>query len=520
MPASARRRAEIGRFAALLLLWELLGRFGLVAHGALPAPSAILAQLWQDRALYPPHLLATLESAAAGFTIGNLVAVAAAGLFVLAPAAERLARGINVALFAVPTIALVPILVMALPGSAPQVALAAISVYFPTMLATVVGLRQVDPRLVDLVRAYAGGPWELFRRVRLRSALPALLGGLRVAAPAAVLGSILAEFGSGARWGLGTFLLGSLGRADPPRLWGIGLVATALAGSAYLLLAVLGSRVTGATAMVTLAAEATPERLGQGGTGRRALAGLLAVAVALGVWWLLVALSGLSPVVVKTPLAVLDYLAWAPRAAVARGRLGSALGQTVPLALAGLLAGLAFALGLAVLGTVRPALARTLLPVALVTQTMPLVALTPLVVLLLGRDAAATLAITVSVTFFPAFVAIAQGLALVPPRAVDLLRAYGASDLAVLRRVSLPFALPYLFAAVRLAAPRALLGVMIAEWLATGTGLGNLLNEARGRLDYGMIWAVAAVAVLLSVLLYEAAGLLERRVLRRFGATG
>ena len=90
----------------------------------------------------------------------------------------------------------------------------------------------------------------------------------------------------------------------------------------------------------------------------------------------------------------------------------------------------------------------------------------------------------------------------------------------MLRRVSLPFALPYLFAAARLAAPRALLGVMIAEWLATGTGLGNLLNEARGRLDYGMIWAVAAVAVLLSVLLYEAAGLLERRVLRRFGAAG
>src|SRR3954454_9848756 len=221
------------------------------------------------------------------------------------------------------------------------------------MLATVVGLRQVDPRLVDLVRAYAGGPWTPFRRVRLRSALPALLGGLRVAAPAAVLGSILAEFGSGTRWGLGTFLLGSLGRADPPRLWGIGLVANALAGSAYLLLAVLGSRVTGATAMVTLAAEATPERLGQGGTGRRALAGL-AVAVALGAWWLLVTLSGLSPVVVKTPLAVLDYLAWAPRAAVARGRLASALGQTVALALAGLLAGLAFALGLAVLGTVRP----------------------------------------------------------------------------------------------------------------------------------------------------------------------
>src|SRR3954451_6585901 len=114
MPASAQCRAEVWRFAALLLLWELLGRFGLVAHGALPAPSAILAQLWQDRALYPPHLLDTLESGAAGLPIGTLAAVAAAGLFVLAPAVERLARGINVALFAVPTIALVPILVVAL----------------------------------------------------------------------------------------------------------------------------------------------------------------------------------------------------------------------------------------------------------------------------------------------------------------------------------------------------------------------------------------------------------------------
>ena len=80
------------------------------------------------------------------------------------------------------------------------------------------------------------------RWVRLRSSLPALLGGLRVAAPNAVLGAILAEFGSGARWGLGTYLLGSLGRADPARLWGIGLVATAIAGIAYGIVALIAAR--------------------------------------------------------------------------------------------------------------------------------------------------------------------------------------------------------------------------------------------------------------------------------------
>ncbi len=56
---------------------------------------------------------------------------------------------------------------------------------------------------------------------------------------------------------------------------------------------------------------------------------------------------------------------------------------------------------------------------------------------------------------------------------------------------------------MRLTAPRALLGVMIAEWLATGRGLGNLLNQSRGYLDFGMIWTVAAVSVLLSVGFYQ-----------------
>jgi ABC-type nitrate/sulfonate/bicarbonate transport system permease component len=128
-----------------------------------------------------------------------------------------------------------------------------------------------------------------------------------------------------------------------------------------------------------------------------------------------------------------------------------------------------------------------------------------------------TLWITVSVTFFPAFVTIVQGLALVPKGAQDVPRAYGASAWIEMRLVSIPAALPWLFAAMRLTVPRALLGVMIAEWLATGTGLGNLLNQSRGYLDYGMIWTVAAVSVMLSVLFYQVVVQVERRVLKRMG---
>ena len=180
-------------------------------------------------------------------------------------------------------------------------------------------------------------------------------------------------------------------------------------------------------------------------------------------------------------------------------------------------AGIGFAFLLALGTRLFPNAIRAFMPVALVSQSMPLVALTPLLVLIFGRGTSLTLWVTISVTFFPAFVTLAQGLALVPQSARDVPRAYGASVWQELRMVTLPAALPYLFAATRLTVPRALLGVMIAEWLATGKGLGNLLNQSRGQLDFGMIWAVACVSVLVSILLYQAVVVVERRVLRRLG---
>jgi ABC-type nitrate/sulfonate/bicarbonate transport system permease component len=506
----------------LLLAWELVGRMRWVGDGALPAPTEVLAQAWLDRADYPAHLWGTVRTSFAGFVIGNLAAVSLGALFVLWRPSLRLMAGVNVALFAMPAIALVPILVIALDGDAPRVVLAAISVYYPTMVATVLGLTRVDDRLCDLVRVYGGGRWSILWRVRLRSGLPTLLAGLRVAAPAAVLGSLLAEFGSGGSAGLGTYLIGSLGRADPARLWGIGLAATAISGLAYFIVGWVGRRFAGNTL-----GPSTPVGTQAGAVARGG--GLSSVALALGAaampfafWWgcvLLLESMGVSEIVLRSPLGVFEYLLLSDGSAEHLARLGQALAQTLPYTVAGMMAGLAVAFALAILGVVWPGLARTLLPVSLVSQSMPLVALTPLVVLVAGRGDASILVVTVSVTFFPAFVTIAQGLALVPGTVRDLVRAYGGGQWQVLRRVAVPWSVPYLFAAARLAAPRAFLGVMIAEWLATGTGVGNLLNESRGQMDFGMIWSVAVAAIAIAVGLNALVALLERGVLGRLAMT-
>lgn len=515
-------RASGGRWwglVALLVVWELAGRGQWVAGGALPAPTAIVTQAWLDRADYPTHIWGTLKTAIAGFAIGNLVAIACGLVFVRWRVIERLMSGVNVTLFALPTIALVPILVIALAGDTPRVVLSALSVYYPTMVATVLGMTQVDGRLVDLVRVYGGGEATVLRFVRWRSGLPTLLAGLRVAAPAAVLGSLLAEFGSGGNAGLGSYLIGSLGRADPARLWGIGLMATAISALAYGLVGLMASRLAGDTGSATTplgAGAATPRRHRELGDIGLALA---SVAMPLLLWWgfvLVMRAMGVSDVVLRDPPGVFAHLFLEEGSRESLGLLAEALGQTLPHAITGMVVGLVFALVLAIVSTLWRGLGATLLPISLVSQSMPLVALAPLIVLVFGRDWGGILAITVSVTFFPAFVTIAQGLALVPPALGDLVRANGGGRLAWLRRVALPWSLPYLCAAARLAAPRAFLGVMIAEWLATGTGFGNLLNESRGQMDYGMIWSVTVVAILAAVALHALTVTLERRLLRRF----
>src|ERR1700692_2020631 len=94
------------RVGLLLLVWELCGEFRLIADGALPSPSAILLQWWQDRDVYPPHIAATVWPALIGLLLGNAIAIGAAVAFVLAPALERLIRGFNIAVFAIPPIAI------------------------------------------------------------------------------------------------------------------------------------------------------------------------------------------------------------------------------------------------------------------------------------------------------------------------------------------------------------------------------------------------------------------------------
>jgi sulfonate transport system permease protein len=500
---------------ALAALWEVVGRLPASA-GVFPSLTGVLTQAWTDRDLYPPNAAVTLRNAALGFVYGNAVAIALALAFNLVPVLGRLTRGLLVTVYCLPLIVLAPIIGVSFDGDTPKVVLAALAVVFPTFVSTTIGLRSAEGILQDVVRGMGGGRWAVLTRVQLRACVPDLLAGLRVAAPGAILGAMLGEFLGGSK-GLGALLVATMPQAFPERLWGVGLSATVVAAASYALFAALGRFVSSRQQSPTVAVTSmVPHQ--RVGLLPEPVWTLASIAVVLGAWVGYLAVTDLPSTFAKGPADVWRYLLTAPAAGQHRTMFLDALAITVPRAVVGLVIGLLLAFVLATVLSLSRSLSSALLPVALVSQSMPLVALTPLLVIVLGRGNLTVFAITASVTFFPSFVTVAQGLRSTPSAAVDVLRVYNASSWVVLWKVAAPGALPHLIESARLAIPRALLGVILAEYLALGTGVGSLILQARGRLEFSLLWSVAVVVTLLSVLAYAGVGVVERWSRRRFGA--
>lgn len=182
----------------------------------------------------------------------------------------------------------------------------------------------------------------------------------------------------------------------------------------------------------------------------------------------------------------------------------------------GLAVGTFAALVLAVVFNAFSPIEQSLMPVAMVLRSVPLVAMAPLISLVFGRGLVTVAVVGAIVTFFPTLVNVNLGLRMAPKSAVDLVRAYGGRKVFTLTRIQIPFALPALFAALRATAPLAITGAMLAEFFLVGNGLGHSINVARSSFDYTGMWAQAAIATLASVLVYATAVGLEGAMLARF----
>ncbi len=230
--------------AGLLMAWQILGATAFTHTHVIPTPTTIADHMAQDGwSFYWPNFRTTFTEAFKGWMFGNVLAVGIAMLFVVAPVLEKPLLQLGVASYCLPSVAILPIFAIAWSGQTPKVVLAAMSVFFTTLIGMLVGLKSADATSLDLIHAFGGGATKKLTKVRLRASLPSLFAGLRIAAPAAILGAIIGEF-IGGNTGLGVAMINSEQALDIPRTWGIALVATGAAGFAYAITSVVGRFLT------------------------------------------------------------------------------------------------------------------------------------------------------------------------------------------------------------------------------------------------------------------------------------
>jgi len=247
---------------------------------------------------------------------------------------------------------------------------------------------------------------------------------------------------------------------------------------------------------------------------------ILSLGIIIGLWLAFVEGLHLNSYFAKTPGDVWNWLVSVPHAAQHRQRIANALEITIRDAALGYVVGTVGAVLACSAFVVSRAAERTLLPVAIALRSIPLVAMTPLLVLVFGRGLLGVAVITGIVAFFPTLVNVGQALRSIPRDSMLLMTAYDASPIQKLRKLQPPSALPALFASARIAVPGAILGAMLAEWLATGTGLGALIADSVATSAFDAVWAGVVTVTAAAFLLYALVSALEALVLSRLQPQG
>ncbi len=179
-------------------------------------------------------------------------------------------------------------------------------------------------------------------------------------------------------------------------------------------------------------------------------------------------------------------------------------------AIYGLLIGTILAFGLACAMDRFLVLEQSVMPLLVVTQTIPTIAIAPLLVLWMGFDMAPKITLVVITTFFPIAVGLLEGFKSADPDAVALLRSMNASRWQIFHHVKIPAALPFFFSGLRISASYAVVGAVISEWLGGFEGLGVYMTRVRKAYAFDKMFAVILLVAVVSLLLMWIVSLLRK----------
>jgi len=204
-----------------LFLWDALVRWQDYPTFILPSP----AEVWDkflvtlSNGVLLRHASITIVEILGGLIVGVAVATTLGYLLAKSPLVDQLVSPYIVALQSFPVVALAPLLVIWIDNPlARTILIAALVLFFPVLVNTVVGLRSVEPELVAVMRSLQASRWQTFTKLEVPFALPVFLGGLKIGVTLAVIGAVIGEF-VGADRGLGFLINLAQGLLDTPLLF-------------------------------------------------------------------------------------------------------------------------------------------------------------------------------------------------------------------------------------------------------------------------------------------------------------
>jgi NitT/TauT family transport system permease protein len=193
--------AQLNRYGSLIVVifviafWEFSVRFFNVPRFLLPTPSEIVTLMYREWPLIQMHTIATVGSILSGYVVAVIFALAVSALMIRFPVAERLIMPIFVGLQSVPKLAIAPLILVWVGAGFSSKLLVVVSIaFFPIIINTMTGFKEVDKGLRDVFRSVAASERQVFLQLRLPYAMPYIFAGLRIATTLSVLGAIVAEY--------------------------------------------------------------------------------------------------------------------------------------------------------------------------------------------------------------------------------------------------------------------------------------------------------------------------------------
>lgn len=249
--------ANVLGIVALLLAWWVFSALAFrpdagTTYDPVPSPLAVGQQILDDGfSAYWDFFSVTLHEAAVGFVWGNGLALLLAATVLLVPRIEPVVVQVAVVTYCLPIVAVGGIAIVALGGattpgdpSKTAIFLAALSVFFTTVVGALLGFKAADRASLDVVRVFGGGRLRQLFKVRLVAALPAILNALQVAVPTSLLGAVLGEYMGATDRSVGITLIRLQGQLDSVRVWAVFLLCALAALVGYAVFGLLARLAT------------------------------------------------------------------------------------------------------------------------------------------------------------------------------------------------------------------------------------------------------------------------------------